>query len=307
MGASTAQYAAARAALPPSVRVVELSSDDAWMRDTGPTFLINRAGVLRGVHWRFNAWGGLYQHFERDRLVAQKVLELADGERYCAPMVNEGGAIHVDGEGSALVTEQCLLNRNRNPRLKRPQIEALLRQYLGVQVIIWLGDGVIDDETSGHIDNLACFVRPGEVCLTWSDDERDPQYRVSRDALERLGAARDARGRRLRVHKLPHPSPMYMTRREAAGIEGRRGIRPLRAGQRLAASYVNFYPANGAIVFPLFGTASDTPARRQLRRLFPRRRIVGVPAREILLGGGGIHCITQPQPMGRSGGAALER
>ena len=307
MGASTAQYATARAALPPSVRVVELSSDDAWMRDTGPTFLVNGTGALRGVHWRFNAWGGLYQHFERDSLVAQKVLELADGERYCAPMVNEGGAIHVDGEGSALVTEQCLLNRNRNPRLKRAQIESLLRQYLGVQVIIWLGEGVIADETSGHIDNLACFVRPGAVCLTWSDDKRDPQYRVSRDAFERLSAARDARGRRLRVHKLPHPSPLYMTRREAAGIESRRDIRPLRAGQRLAASYVNFYPANGAIVSPLFGTASDSSARRQLRRLFPRRRIVGVPAREILLGGGGIHCITQPQPDARGARAARTR
>lgn len=299
MGASTAQYAAARATLPPTVRVLELSSDDAWMRDTGPTFVSNRAGALRGVHWRFNAWGGIYRPCERDRQVAQKVLELADCERYCPPMVNEGGAIHVDGEGTALVTEQCLLNRNRNPKLKRAQIESLLRQYLGVQVIIWLGDGVIDDETSGHIDNLACFVRPGEVCLTWSDDRRDPQHRVSRDALERLSSARDARGRRLRVHPLAHPSPMYLTRREAAGIGVRPHIRPLRAGQRLAASYVNFYPANGAIIYPLFGAVSDAPARRQLRALFPRRRLLGVPAREILLGGGGIHCITQPQPLGR--------
>jgi agmatine deiminase len=214
-------------------------------------------------------------------------------------MINEGGAIHVDGEGSALVTEQCLLNRNRNPRMRRSQIELLLRQYLGVQTIIWLGAGVIDDETSGHIDNLACFVRPGEVCLTWSDDPSDPQHRVSADALERLSAARDARGRRLRVHKLPHPRPMYLTGREASGIAAGPGIRALRAGQRLAASYVNFYPANRAIVFPLFGARTDGPARRQLQRLFPRRRIVGVPAREILLGGGGIHCITQPQPLAR--------
>ena len=304
VGASMAQYRGARAALPSAVRVVELSSDDAWMRDTGPTFVTNPAGAVRGVHWGFNAWGGLYEDFERDRLVAQKVLELADCERYCASMINEGGAIHVDGEGSALVTEQCLLNRNRNPRLSRPQIESLLRQYLGVRTIIWLGAGVIDDETSGHIDNLACFVRPGEVCLTWSDDARDPQHRVSADALERLSAARDARGRRLRVHKLPHPPTMHMTRREAAGIAASSAIRPLRAGQRLAASYVNFYPATGAIVMPLFDAGTDAAARRHLRRLFPRRRIVGVPAREILLGGGGIHCITQPQPLGRRDRAA---
>jgi agmatine deiminase len=296
IGASAAQYAHARAALPAAVRVVELSSDDAWMRDVGPSFLTNGAGALRGVHWRFNAWGGLYADCERDRQVAQKVLELTNAERYCAPFVNEGGAIHVDGEGTALVTEQCLLNPNRNPRLTRVQIEALLQRYLGVSCVLWLGEGVIDDETSGHVDNLACFMRPGEVCLTWTDDEHDPQHRVSVDALERLRAARDARGRRLRVHKLPHPGPLHITRREADGIISRAGMRRLRAGQRLAASYVNFYPANGAIIFPLLDARTDERARRELRRLFPRRRVVGVPVREVLLGGGGIHCITQPQP-----------
>src|SRR5580700_5453845 len=138
IGASAAQYAHVRAALPAAVRVVELSSDDAWMRDVGPTFLINGAGALRGLHWRFNAWGGLYAHYERDALVAQKVLELAGAERYCAPFVNEGGAIHVDGEGTALVTEQCLLNGDRNPRLSRGQIEGLLQRYLGVSCVLWL-------------------------------------------------------------------------------------------------------------------------------------------------------------------------
>ncbi len=297
VGASAAQYQRARAILPAAVRVIELSSDDAWMRDTGPTFLVNRSGVRRGVQWQFNAWGGLYEQFERDLLVAAKVLELINYDRYHAPLILEGGSIHVDGEGTVLTTEQCLLNPNRNPRLSRARIEALLCEFLGARQVIWLGAGVIDDETSGHIDNLACFVRPGEVCLTWSDDARDPQYRVSADALERLSGVRDARGRRLRVHKLPHPGPLYMTRREAAGIGTRHGIRPLHAGQRLAASYINFYPANGAIIFPLLDPRTDALARRQLRRLFPRRQIVGVAAREILLGGGGIHCITQQQPI----------
>ena len=296
VGASAAQYAHARAALPATVRVVELSSNDAWMRDVGPSFLTNGAGGLRGVHWGFNAWGGLYADCDRDRQVAQKVLELTNAERYRAPLVNEGGAIHVDGEGTALVTEQCLLNPNRNPSLTRAQIQTLLQRYLGVECVLWLGEGVIDDETSGHVDNLACFVRPGEVCLTWTDDEHDPQHCVSADALERLQAARDARGRRLRVHKLPHPRPLHITRREADGIVRKAGMRRLRVGQRLAASYVNFYPANGAIIFPLLGASTDEHARRELRRLFPRRRIVGVPAREVLLGGGGIHCITQQQP-----------
>jgi agmatine deiminase len=300
VGVSAAQFARARAMLPAScVRVVELSSNDAWMRDTGPSFVVNASGELRGVQWRFNAWGGLYRDVRCDSQVAQKVLELAGCERYQAPFVNEGGAIHVDGQGTVLVTEQCLLNRNRNPNLSRAQIEKLLKRYLGASCVIWLGDGVIEDETSGHIDNLACFARPGEVCLTWCDDRHDPQHRVSRDALERLMAARDALGRRLRVHKLVSPGPLYMTRREAAGIVGDRSIRSLRPGTRLAASYANFYLANNAVVLPLLDARTDSQVRRQLRRIFPRRHIVGVAAREILLGGGDLHCITQQQPLRR--------
>jgi agmatine deiminase len=300
VGVSASQYRRARAQLPPRVRLLELSSDDAWMRDVGPTFLTNAAGEIRGVDWRFNAWGGIYRPFALDDAVAAKVLEIERLPRYRAPMVNEGGAIHVDGQGTALVTEQCLLNRNRNPSLTRSRIATLLRRYLGVDCIIWLGDGVIADETSGHIDNLACFARPGEICLAWCDDRRDPQHRVSRDAYERLQAARDARGRRLRIHKLPVPGPLYMTRREAAGIAPTAGIRSLQAGQRLAGSYVNFYLANGAVILPLLEARGDAAARRVLRRVFPRRRIVGVAAREILLGGGNIHCITQQQPASRA-------
>jgi agmatine deiminase len=143
------------------------------------------------------------------------------------------------------------------------------------------------------------------VCLTWTDNRRDAQYRVSRDAYERLMAVRDARGRRLKVHKLPSPGPLYMTRREAAGIERHAGIRVLKAGQRLAGSYVNFYLANGAVIVPLLDTRSDGAALRVLRRLFPQRRVVGVPAREFLLGGGNIHCLTQQVPSGRARRAPL--
>jgi len=302
VGASAAQYAQARARLPAAVRVVELSSDDAWMRDVGPTFVVNAGGALRGVHWRFNAWGGLYRDCARDQAVAQKVLELAGCERYCAPLVNEGGAIHVDGQGTVMLTEQCLLDPRRNPDMGRARVEAVLKRYLGASHVIWLQCGVVDDETGGHIDNLACFARPAEVCLTWSDDARDPQQQVSAAALERLMAARDARGRRLKVHKIPSPGPLYLTRREAGGIVARPGIRPLRAGQRLAGSYVNFYLANGALIMPLLDAHTDGAARSALRRVFPQRRIIGIPSREILLGGGNVHCITQQQPRGRAHG-----
>ncbi|MGH8230389.1 MAG: agmatine deiminase [Steroidobacteraceae bacterium] len=297
VGVSARQFSVARAALRADVRVVELSSNDAWMRDVGPTFVVDAAGQVRGVHWRFDAWGGLYSDFRSDQLVAQKVLELTQCQRYCAPLINEGGAIHVDGQGTVLVTEQCLLGRNR--ALSRAAIEKLLKQYLGASQIIWLDQGVIDDETGGHIDNLACFAGPGEVCLTWCDDPADPQRRVSQDAWERLSDARDARGRRLRVHKLPSPGPLYMTRREAVGIARSGDIRRPRAGQRLAASYVNFYLANRAVIVPLLDQRTDPAARRVLRGVFPRRRIVGIAAREILLGGGNLHCITQQQPLAR--------
>jgi agmatine deiminase len=299
VGASAAQYSRARARLPPAVRVVELSSNDAWMRDVGPGFLRDARGRVRGVQWRFNAWGGLYRDHAQDSQVAQKVLELAGCERYCAPLVTEGGAIHVDGQGTALVTEQSLLDRRRNPTLSRARIEQLLQLYLGVSCVIWLGEGVIDDETGGHIDNLACFARPGEVCLTWTEQRRDPQSGVCAAALERLLAARDARGRRLRVHRIPSPGPLYLTRREARGILPRPGIRPLRPGQRLAASYINFYAPNGALLLPQLDARTDAAARSALRRIFPGRRILAVPAREILLGGGNLHCITQPQPQPR--------
>ena len=296
VGASARQLGFARAALLPHIKVVQLSSDDAWMRDVGPTFVVNGAGQRRGVDWRFNAWGGIYARWRRDDAVAAQVLAAEHSARYRAPMINEGGAIHTDGEGTLLVTEQCLLNPNRNPQLSVAAIEKLLCEYLGAQQVIWLGAGVINDETGGHIDNLACFARAGEVCLTWSDNRRDPQYRVSRDAFERLAAARDARGRRLKVHKLPSPGPLYMSAAEAAGIARGAGTRQVRACHRLAGSYVNFYLANGAVIAPLLDPRTDGAALRILRRVFPQRQVVAVPAREILLGGGNIHCVTQQLP-----------
>jgi len=300
VGVSAAHFDAARVLLPAAVRLVEMSHDDCWMRDVGPTFVIDGKGTLRGVDWPFNAWGGLrgglYFPWDEDERVARKVLEIEGCDRHRAPLINEGGAIHVDGQGTALVTEECLLNANRNPHLRRAAIEAHLKSYLGVRSVIWLGRGVFNDETGGHIDNLACFVRPGEVCLNWTDDRRDPQHAISRDALERLEAARDARGRRLKVHKLPMPGPLTMTAREARGLAVRAGTKRRRAGDRLAASYVNFYPANGAVVMPLLDARTDRAAATRLRHLFPGRRVIGVPARELLLGGGGIHCLTQQVP-----------
>jgi agmatine deiminase len=302
MAVSDAQFERCREALAPSIRVVEVSSDDAWMRDVGPTFVRGAGGVRRGVDWHFNAWGGLdgglYVPWDRDERVARKVLEIEGCERYRAPIVLEGGAIHSDGEGTLLTTEQCLLNRNRNPELTRAQIEATLLEYLGAEKVIWLGEGVAGDETDGHIDNLACFVSPGVVLLTWTEDESDPQHAISHDALARLSAATDARGRRLEVIPMPAPGPLAIAEAEAAGVQARPGTIPRLAGERMAASYVNFYIASTRIVFPLLDERRDAAAAELLGDCFPGREIVGVSAREILLGGGNIHCITQQVPAG---------
>jgi agmatine deiminase len=218
-------------------------------------------------------------------------------------MIIEGGAIHVDGEGTVLVTEACLLAEDRNPGITRQEAERVLKDYLGASHVIWLGAGVPCDETGGHVDNLACFVRPGVVLLTWCDDPADPHYAVSRDAEARLLAARDAKGRELQVERIRMPTPMFYTEAEASGIDHTNPVSSpglsRNAGERLAGSYVNFLIANGAIIAPKFGVETDEPARAVLARLFPDREIVMLPGREILLGGGNIHCITQQQPAPR--------
>jgi agmatine deiminase len=296
MAVSDAQFENARAVLPAEVRVVEVSADDAWVRDHGPTFVVDGKGGRRGVDWHFNAWGGIYSPWDRDERVAAKVLEVEVADRYQAPIVLEGGSIHVDGEGTVLSTEECLLNPNRNPELSKEQIERTLLDYLGAEKVVWLGAGVFEDETDGHVDNLACFARPGTVLLTWTDDEDDPQHAISRDARERLEANTDARGRSLEVVTLPSPGPLQLTAEEAAGIDAREGTQARLAGERLAGSYVNFYLGNSRIVMPLLDPRHDEEAAAILRRVFPEREVVGVPAREILLGGGNIHCITQQVP-----------
>lgn len=305
MAASAAQLERAQALLPGSVRLVEIETDDAWMRDTGPTFVVDRAGGRRGVDWGFNAWGGtdggLYSSWERDERVARRVLEIEGADRYKAPIVLEGGSVHVDGEGTVLSTEECLLNPNRNPGLSREQVERVLLDYLGAEKVLWLGRGVFADETDGHVDNLACFARPGLVLLSWCEDEADPQHEISRDALARLEAATDARGRSLEVVRVPAPGPLTISAEEADGVEVAAGTKPRRAGDRMAASYVNSYVAGDRVVMPLLDERRDAEAAELLAGCFPGREVVGVHAREILLGGGNVHCITQQVPAAQAG------
>jgi agmatine deiminase len=302
MLASAGQWERARAGCSASIAVVEMTSDDAWVRDTGPTFVVNpTSGERRGVDWIFNAWGGshggLYSPWSNDDLVAAKVCELERVARYRAPLILEGGSIHVDGEGTCITTEECLLNPNRNPELSKKQIEAYLAAYLGIEKVVWVPRGVYLDETDGHVDNLVCFSRPGRVLLTWSEEPGDPQTAISKEARRVLESATDAQGRQLEVGLLPSPGPLTMTADEASGVVDNPHSRPRRAGDRMAGSYVNFLITSNSVVYPHFDARYDEEVGELLAREFPGRTTLGVPGREILLGGGNIHCITQQVPM----------
>jgi agmatine deiminase len=261
-----------------SIDVMSMEIDDSWMRDSGPTFLLDRNGHLAGAHWRFNAWGQKYQPYSRDAVIAKRILKQVGAHRFRAPFVLEGGAVHVDGEGTVLTTEQCLLNPNRNPDITKAQVEQNLRDWLGVSTVIWLPEGIEDDETDGHVDEIACFVRPGVVLALSTDDKSDGNFDVLQTNLDILRSSKDAKGRPLQVIEVPQPA------------------RQEHNGKRLSLSYVNFYVANGGIVMPAFDVAEDERAFRIIRDAFPNRRVVQVHARDIFLGGGGIHCITQQQP-----------
>lgn len=299
--ASAHQYNNAREMLPSHIRVVEMSSNDAWARDVAPTFVKNNKGEIRGIDWCFNAWGGLvdglYFPWDKDNAMAKKLCDIYGYDIYDAQdFVLEGGSIHVDGEGTALVTEACLLSAGRNPNLSKEQITQKLKDYLGVEKVIWLKSGIYNDETNEHIDNVCAFSEPGHVVLAWTDDKDDPQYPMSKSCLDILENETDAKGRNLCIHKLPLPKPVCITSQECEGLDNM-DFEPTRdVDERLAASYVNFYISNGAIVMPGFGDSNDEPAKEILQTLFPTRKIIQIYARDILIGGGNIHCITQQIP-----------
>lgn len=288
------------------VHVFDMETDDAWARDIGPTCVVNKDGEVRGVDWQFNAWGGaydgLYAHWEKDNRAAAAVCGALSMECYDAQhFVLEGGAVHTDGEGTLLVTEACLLSGGRNPLLNKAEIERELKQYLGAEKVVWLPRGIYQDETNEHVDNVCAFVRPSEVVLAWTDKKDDPQWELSNACLETLEKETDARGRKFTVHKLPIPErPVCITKEELDGFVFEEGEDVREAGERLAASYVNFYIANGSVLVPQFGDVNDRPAVRLLAGLFPERAIVPVYARPIIVGGGNVHCITQQIPAGKN-------
>ena len=284
------------------VTLLECETDDAWARDVGATMVLDEKGAVCGVDWQFNAWGGtfdgLYRNWEKDDRVAAFICRTLGCPCLDArPFVLEGGSIHSDGEGTLIVTEACLLSQGRNPQMSREQIEEQLKYWLGVHKIIWLPCGIYQDETNEHVDNVCAFVRPGEVVLAWTEDETDPQYAMSLADLKVLEQETDAKGRKFKIHKLPIPQkPVCLTQEDVDGFVFEEGEDEREAGERMAASYVNFYISNGGIILPQFGDENDKRAVEILQKCFPERRIYPIDARAIIVGGGNIHCITQQIP-----------
>ena len=308
-----------------NVTVVEMTTDDAWFRDTGATYVINGKGDKRANHWHFNGYGGLidglYFPWDKDEQIALKMAELSGCRRYRPDdMILEGGSITVDGEGTLVVTDQCLLSPGRTcsavleeeedpeslwPKYRKkfePWSEELrgymtehLKDYLGVEKVIWVKEGIDPEETNGHIDDVACFIRPGEVACIWTDDPQNPFYQPARDAYDTLSQATDAKGRKLKVHKLCLTQQPCLLQ-GAATIDAVEGTIPREDGEVAIASYMNFLIVNGGVILPQYGDANDALAVQQVQAMFPERRVVGVQTREVAFGGGNIHCITQQQP-----------
>lgn len=281
--------------------VLRVPLDDCWLRDTGPVML--RAG--RAAVFRFNAWGGAdggcYASFARDARAGARLARALRLRARVADMVLEGGAVCADGAGTLLATEQCLLHRNRNAGWSRGRVEGALADALAARKVVWLPDGAaFDAETDGHVDNIAAFVAPAHVLLLWASPEGCPeQHRRSAAALRSLRCATDAAGAPLRVSTVTAPSPVVRTREEAEGVVAADGVRARPEGERVCASYVNFVVAEGVVFVPAFGDdESDCRARREMEATFEEygRKVVMVQAREFVLAGGGLHCLSVGVP-----------
>lgn len=295
------QQKIARESLSENIGLTIVPSDDAWVRDCGPSFIVNDKGEKRAVSWEFNAWGGLvdglYSPWDNDNAIAEKICNLTNTDYYKTDgFVLEGGSFHVDGEGTVLTTKMCLLSEGRNPHLSQEQIEQMLLDYLGCEKVLWLNDGIDPDETNGHVDDVACFVAPGEVACIYTDNVNDPFYKVAQENYEALCNMTDAKGRRFKVHKVCTPKNKVLLE-GADTIESVPGTAPRRDGDLCIASYLNFLITNDGVIVPQYGDENDELAIKQLKEIFPTKEVVGVYTREVVYGGGNIHCITQQEPL----------
>jgi agmatine deiminase len=296
-----------------NIRFHRIRTVDSWIRDYGPNFLVSdklqfvansRTEPIAEVDdklkfvgqglayndWLFNAWGDKYAELKKDNSIPSRLESVLNVPRFEPGIVLEGGSIEVNGAGVLLTTEQCLLNPNRNPQLDRAGVEQCLKDYLGVGKVLWLAEGIVGDDTDGHIDDLARFVSPSLIVCAVEEDPADANYELLQDNLERLQHMTDAQDRSFEIVTIPMPGIVGGASTETRNLD------------RLPASYANFYIANGVVLAPLFGHANDVRALETLRRLFPNRRVVGIHCEPLLWGMGTIHCVTQQQPEGLATG-----
>ena len=280
-----------RAACTAGVEIVELAIDDSWIRDSGPQVVLDGRGGRAAVDFRFNSWGERFEPYDLDASVSERVLEHLGIERLPREMVLEGGSITVDGEGTLITTEQCLLNPNRNPDMSRDQIETELKSQLGVSTVVWLPYGHADDaHTDGHVDGVCTYVGPGTVIAQTCEDPKRADYERMAANLDVLRSATDAAGRSLEIIELPQ----YPAERLSDGTD-------------VMVSYANFYVANGGVVVPTGGHAFDEAAMETIKTAFPEREVVGVPGNVVAFGGGGVHCITQQIPAADATNGSADR
>jgi agmatine deiminase len=266
------------------IRFHHIETVDSWIRDYGPNFLIGSTGEGAFNDWIFNAWGNKYEELKLDDSIPRRLEPILKLRRFFPGIVMEGGSIEVNGAGCVLTTEQCLLNKNRNPGLSRNEIEQYLKDYLGVTRVLWLGEGIVGDDTDGHIDDIARFVAPNMIVCALEDDPNDANYELLHDNLARLKSMTDVAGRPFRIVTLPMPGVVGGTSTSSRNLD------------RLPASYANFYIANNVVLAPVFGHANDTRAVETLQRVFPDRGVVPINCEPLVWGMGTIHCVTQQQP-----------
>jgi agmatine deiminase len=267
-----------------NIRFHQLETVDSWIRDYGPNFIIAEDGRLAYNDWIFNAWGNKYQELKRDDAIPAQLEKLLQVPRFEPGIVMEGGSIEVNGEGCVLTTEQCLLNPNRNPHLKQNEIEQYLKDYLGIEKVLWLGEGIVGDDTDGHIDDIARFVSSNVIVCAVEDDPDDANYKLLQDNLRRLEKMTDANGHAFAIVTLPMPGVVGGASTDSRNLD------------RLPASYTNFYIANKVVLTPIFGHANDERAVQTLQRVFPNQRVVSINCEPLVWGMGTIHCVTQQQP-----------
>ena len=285
----------------PQITILREYYNDSWARDNTPIFLKKDESVI-GVDFGFNAWGGeyngLYKDFADDNRLSKNILLDLRIPRFSQKdFILEGGSIHSDGEGTLITTSECLLSKGRNPNLSKEEIEDVLKKTLNIQKVIFLPYGIYNDETSGHVDNIACFLKPGVIALATCADKNDPQYERSQKDLEILKQETDAKGRKFQIIQMPLPDVQYMSEEESAALITDDDSIARKPNRRLAASYINFYMSDKFIILPAFGDKNDSVNKQILNDFYQGEKdIIQIPSRSILLGGGNIHCITKQIP-----------